>query len=387
MKVLVSVVGRFHAFDLAKQLQNNNLLYKLNTTYPKYLVKKWGILNENVNSNFYLEIIYRLASKFVSKTRLKKINIFRSIKHSKSNIKLLKNTDLFIGWSGSSLETLISAKKEKKITILERGSSHYNYQMSILKEEYASSKVVFDIDFKTWERELLEYQLADYISIPSNYVKRTFIQNGISEKKLIVNPYGVNIKEFKNIPKKDTVFRVINVGAFSIRKGSRYILEAFYDLNLPNSEFVHVGTVKDEVSGFVNKYKRDNIKYLGQQPQQELFKHYSQASVFVLMSLEEGLAMVQPQAMACGLPIICSENTGGEDLLTKDGEEGFVVKIRDVDALKEKLLYLYQNQDICKSMGNKAKKRVQQGFSWDDYGTRYSNNLVNILEENVENTI
>ena len=154
-------------------------------------------------------------------------------------------------------------------------------------------------------------------------------------------------------------------------------------MNLPNSEFVHVGTVKDEVKGFVNKYKRNNIKYLGQQPQQELFKYYSQASVFVLMSLEEGLAMVQPQAMACGLPIICSENTGGEDLLTKDGEEGFVIKIRDVDALKEKLLYLYNNQDICKSMGNKAKKRVQQGFSWDDYGTRYSN----ILENNVKNTI
>jgi glycosyltransferase involved in cell wall biosynthesis len=229
--------------------------------------------------------------------------------------------------------------------------------------------------------------LADYISIPSNYVKRTFIQNGISENKLIVNPYGVNFKEFKSLPKKDNIFRVINVGAFSIRKGSKYILEAFYDLNLPNSEFVHVGTVKDEVNGFVNKYKRNNIKYLGQQPQQELFKYYSQASVFVLMSLEEGLAMVQSQAMACGLPIICSENTGGEDLLTKDGEEGFVIKIRNVDALKEKLLYLYQNQDICKIMGNRAKKRMQQGFSWDDYGIRYANNLVDILEKNEENTI
>jgi glycosyltransferase involved in cell wall biosynthesis len=98
-------------------------------------------------------------------------------------------------------------------------------------------------------------------------------------------------------------------------------------------------------------------------------------------SLEEGFAMVQFQAMACGLPLICTTNTGGEDLITKDGEEGYVVPIRDVEALKEKILYLYENQDIAKEMGQKAKQKVENGFTWDNYGDRYYNNLKEIYDK------
>ncbi|HIE58654.1 MAG TPA: glycosyltransferase, partial [Hydrogenothermaceae bacterium] len=114
-------------------------------------------------------------------------------------------------------------------------------------------------------------------------------------------------------------------------------------------------------------------------PQNELYKYYSQGSIFVLPSLEEGFAMVQFQAMACGLPLICTTNTGGEDLITKNGEEGFVIPIRNVEAIKEKILYLYNNQNICKDMGQKAKKKIEKGFSWDDYGNRYIKNLEKIM--------
>ena len=90
------------------------------------------------------------------------------------------------------------------------------------------------------------------------------------------------------------------------------------------------------------------------------------------------MAMVQLQAMACGLPLICSTNTGGDDLITKDGEEGFVIPIKNVEAIKEKILYLYNNQDIAKEMGQKAKKRMESGFTWEDYGNRYIKNLEEI---------
>ncbi len=92
-------------------------------------------------------------------------------------------------------------------------------------------------------------------------------------------------------------------------------------------------------------------------------------------SIQEGMAMVQLQAMACGLPLITTTNTGGDDLITRNGEEGFVIPIRDVEAIKEKILYLYENQDIAKEMGEKAKKKVENGFTWDDYGDKYIVNL------------
>ena len=95
----------------------------------------------------------------------------------------------------------------------------------------------------------------------------------------------------------------------------------------------------------------------------------SQGSVFCLASIEEGLAMVQPMAMACGLPVICTTNTGGADIV-REGRDGFIVPIRDVDALKEKILYFYEHPDACRAMGESARLRVQAGFSWADYGNK-----------------
>lgn len=91
--------------------------------------------------------------------------------------------------------------------------------------------------------------------------------------------------------------------------------------------------------------------------------------------------MAQPQAIAWSLPII--RNKKEEDLNSKDGEEDFVIPNRNVEALKEKLLYLYNNPTICKEMGEKAKKRVNNDFSWDDYGNRYHKNLEIIMNINM----
>ena len=84
--------------------------------------------------------------------------------------------------------------------------------------------------------------------------------------------------------------------------------------------------------------------------------------------------------MACGLPIIATTNTGGVDLVTKDFEEGFIIPIRNVDALKEKITYLYNNQEECMKMGKKAKARVENGCSWDDYGEQYTASLEKIYK-------
>jgi len=187
------------------------------------------------------------------------------------------------------------------------------------------------------------------------------------------------------------------------------LLQAFSELNLPNSELLLIGSINDEIKPFFRKYgvryrgstsqtltsireeveprkikkntrtpKNSKITYIGHIPQRELYKYYSQGSVFAIMSIEEGLAMVQPQAMACGLPVICTTNTGGEDIV-RDGKDGFVIPIRDVEKLKEKLVYLYENPEICWKMGESAKQRVSQGFTWDDYGDKIIKLYADIL--------
>ena len=382
MKVLISLVGRFHAFDLAYQMQKKGLLLKIITTNPKFHVKKWGIDSKNIISSPILELINRLKSyiPFISNQTLslfiKRLNTVRVERH-------LKSANILVAWSGSSLEAIIKAKKMGIKVVLERGSTHHSFQMKILQEEGDICGFTFTPDYYIWERDLLEYELADYISIPSNFVKRTFIEYGIPEKKILVNPYGVDLSSFKKIKKEDDIFRVIFCGQISYQKGVQYLLQAFVELDLKDSELWLIGSINEAMRPVIQKFNSENIYLKGVYPQSELYKLYSQGSVFVMPSIQEGLAMVQLQAMACELPLICTTNTGGDDLIT-DGVEGFVIPIRDVEILKDKILYLYQNQETAKSMGKNAKKKVSNGFTWEDYGNRTEQNYKRVLSESVQ---
>ena len=229
------------------------------------------------------------------------------------------------------------------------------------------------------ERELREYQEADYISIPSQFVKRTFLQYGIPEEKLIQIPYGVNLQHFYPIPKEDKTFRIIHCANLSLRKGVPYLLQAFSELRLKDAELWLIGSITDEVKPFLRQFAASNIILKGQFPETELYKYMSQGSVFCLASIEEGLAMVQPMAMACGLPVICTTNTGGADLV-REGRDGFILPIRDVDAIKEKILYFYEHPEAGRNMGESALRRVQAGFSWSDYGHKIIVAYQNLLK-------
>lgn len=379
IRVGVAVVGRFHAFDLARELQTHNLLGQLLSTYPARITARWGIDSGKILGEPMLELMRRFGSrqKLLNPQRLHE---FVAVRHGLNARRLVANSDVFIGWSGSSLEALIAARAAGKVTILERGSSHCNEWRTLMREENSRFGQDFDEMPFFWQRELLEYELADYISIPSNFVRESFVRQGVPEDKLLVNSYGVDLSAFRKLEKTDETFRVINVGGFHRRKGSHYLLQAFAELDLPDAEFWHVGSVSPEMQPIIEKFATDNCTFLGHQPQDQLYKFYSQASVFVLASIEEGMAMVQCQAMACGLPIICTTNTGGADLIGGEGHAGYVVPIRDVEALKARILHLYDNRDLAAEMGRRAQARVNNGLRWKDYGDRYAANIRRVVE-------
>ena len=370
MKVIISVGGRFHAFYLAQQLLKRGYLDKLITSYPKFETVKYGIPKGKIESILIKEILQRGWSKLPQFCRnLYNPQFFISDLYDRLAVKKIVKSDIFVGWSSFSLHSLRKAKKLGALTILERGSSHIIYQNEVLRKEYKEFGVKPHLaHLKIIEKELKEYEEADYISIPSLFVKRTFLGKGIPGNKLIHVPYGVDLSQFRQISKNDNVFRVIFVGGMSLRKGVHYLLQAFSELNLPNSELLLIGAFNDEIKPFFKKYE-GKYKWLGHIPQKELYKYYSQGSVFVLNSIEDGFGMVIIQAMACALPVIATTNTGGEDII-RDGIDGFIIPIRNNNSLKEKLLYFYQNPAICQQMGQSAKKRVSSGFTWDGYGNK-----------------
>ncbi|MFZ0658365.1 MAG: glycosyltransferase family 4 protein, partial [Candidatus Binataceae bacterium] len=247
--------------------------------------------------------------------------------------------------------------------------SHIRFQNEILREEYAR----FDIPFagtnaRILERELAEYEFCDLISVPSTFSLRSFIEQGVPREKLRLNPYGVDLAMFRPTPKRDSVFRVLFVGSISIRKGVGYLLEAVRRASISELDLVLIGHMDAEVKKTIDS-SGVAPRHVGILPRARLAEQYSQASVLVLPSIEDGFGLVMAQAMACGVPVIATTNTGAEDLFT-DGSEGFIVPIRDPDAIGAKLVYLYEHPEARDAMGAAALARVRAIGGWNSYGEK-----------------
>lgn len=284
----------------------------------------------------------------------------------------LPKCDVFIGISGSGLRTSRQVKARGGHYICDRGSSHIRYAEQILNEEFKRWGQEFPgIDSRSVAKEEDEYAAADVITLPSGFCVRSFVQMGVPARKLRKIPYGVELSRFKKVadPPADR-FEVLFVGQVSLRKGVPYLLEAFQRLKHSRKRLRVVGAMQNEMRAFLRERRFEDVEWLGPVPQPQLVPIMSSSHVMVLPSIEDGLGLVLGQAMACGCPVICSTNTGGEELLN-DGREGFVVPIRDARAITARLEQLCQDFSLRDQMSEAARRRVGQIGGWDEYGREY----------------
>ena len=371
MKINVSLRGRFHGFDLANGLFEAGYLNTLFTSYPLFFFDRYLIDKTNIVNAPIFEVTERIIHKFPKIRRNSELismlipNAFD--RYVASHLKT--DFDIFVGWSSFSLSSLRKVKIFNKISILERGSTHILWQTNQLKKEYSFFNLQFnDTNQAIINKELLEYDAADYICVPTNFVKSTFIEHGINSKKLFVNPYGVNPAEFKFLPKKSNKFVILFCGGITLRKGAHYLIRAFNQLSLKDAELWFVGKVDPDFQAiFAKEMAQPNIKFKGPFPQIELSEVYNQANIFCLPSLEEGQAMVLHQAMRCGLPIIATEESGAADLI--DGN-GYLIASRSIDSIAERIQYLYAHSSILEHLGKRSLELSQGNYSWKDYTQR-----------------
>jgi len=392
MKIDLIVGGKFHAFNLAEQINKRGYLNKITTSYPSYKLKKFNIDSKQIKSYILKEIFSRIFLKLPLINYFFDVdgfvnNYFDKVVSKKIN---LEGVDILVGWSSFSKNSFIKANKFKCKKVLERGSAHIIFQNDILEKEFDYLKINKNlISPRIISKELEEYEMADYIIVPSNFAKKTFLDKGFKEDKIISIPLGVDLTKFdldKKINQtktKSDKFRIISTGRLSVRKGTYYLLETFVNLNIKNSELLLIGDIDKDFQVIFNKYKNNkNIKHLKSQPENDLKNFYNFSDVFVSCSLEDGFSMVQLQAMACGLPIITTFNTGASELIN-DGEEGFVLPIKNMSLLKDKINILYNNDKLRNEMSNKSYLKAKNNLSWDLYGEKIIKFYEKIISESL----
>lgn len=383
MKVSIVVGGRWHAFDLARELQAAGVLHRLITTYPKFKTRQWAIADDKVVSlplKLLLEkTVYLLGGEPMT-TRCQAIlhHLF-----SAAAARYLEGSTVIHGWSSFSEPSLLWAKKQGIPFVLERSSAHITVQCQLLREEYNRLGLHWhETHPRIVEQELREYDLADRIAVPSLFVKRGFLAQGFLENRLIHNPFGTNLDNFSPGSRSDSIFRVIYAGSLSVRKGIGYLVQGFQQANIAHSELLLVGGPTKETSHLLGEADI-RVKCLGHVPQTELMNYYQNSSVFVMPSIEEGLAMVQTQALACGLPLICTTNTGGEDLLKmskvdpiqrekhiQEFPAGYLIPVRNSAALANCLTLLAQDQHLQNLKKKAALALRSSSLNWQTYAER-----------------
>lgn len=373
MKVALSTVGKFHTFDLARELLAEQSLAGVLTGYPRFKLRHEGIPNALLKTFPWLMGPYmafpwrqRMSPRLVQEWE----NLI-ALTSGRWNAFSLPPCDVYVGLSGTALPAGLRQQRRGGRFVCDRGSSHIRTQDELMREEHQRWGMPYQgIDPRTVAREEAEYEHADAITVPSQFVLQSFLERGVSQDKLKLLPYGVNLQRFKpveapNPERMDVLF----VGGMGLRKGVQYLVQAYKALQHPAKSLTFVGAPAPELIARLQALGHwpDDARVLGHMPQSELKQIMSRSHVLVLPSIEEGLAMVMAQAMACGCPVIASRNTGASDLFT-DGEQGFIVPIRDEMTLARCIQRLADEPGLRDRMGKSALERVQHTGGWREYG-------------------
>jgi glycosyltransferase involved in cell wall biosynthesis len=227
------------------------------------------------------------------------------------------------------------------------------------------------------EIERREQELADLIVVPSRFVAQSLVACGVPWEKIRTNPFGTNLQLFdpplQSPHQAPTVF--LFVGALSARKGLPLLLKAWQELDPPNSELWIAGT--GSIPKTVTKELKNSVKLLGSVSRLKLARLFHQAHVFVFPSFFEGLAQVQLEAAASGLPIIGTSSSGADEIV-EEGVTGFIIEPGNLAELMDRMSRFLERPELVREMGqNVRKKRATLG--WTSYGDRWQRILNELL--------
>lgn len=374
--VMVVAGGTWHAPHLASQLYRHNILECVATSTPPFrFVRRVYLPRNRLRWLAGAGLRGPALGQFMpplSHLGLDPLRFAEAVDSVSTKLVRRHEPDVVFLFARFGLLTMRNRGGNKApVCILERASVHVLEQIEIMAQEYRDLGLPFARpDGRLVERELKEYQLADYISVPSSYAADTFVARGTGPQRIITVPFGVDLERFRLPSKVLTVHRrcrILAVGNLGIGKGTHHLLRAVAALKSMQCRVVLVGTLDAYVTELVRRLGlHESVEVVGRVDQGRLARYYWSADMFVHPSLHEGMSMSVLEALACGLPVIVSDRSGYMGTII-DGKNGLVVPAGDVAALADAIRMLWEDRDMCEHICQ-AGQRTAANHSWDKYG-------------------
>jgi glycosyltransferase involved in cell wall biosynthesis len=378
-RIAIAVHGRFHAFDLSRELIKSGEDVYIYTNYPAAIVRKFGVDPAHARTNVTHGVLSRCAHKLdtVLHKRLEPW-VHQSFARWAAAQIARDGCDVVHGFSGVC-EEIFQAVGHGSAKTLVRGSAHIETQAELLEQEEQRAGVTLDKP-SPWmrAREAREYAAADLIFVLSNFARQSFLDHGIEAAKIRLLPLGSELRRFAASPEAvlarrrrivgPAKLRVLTVGTFSFRKGAIDYL-AVAKACQEFAEFRFVGAVSREAAR-LREQAQSVIEFLPKVPQFDLPAQYQWADVFLFPTIEDGYAVVLAQAQAAGLPILTTANCAGPELIS-NAETGWVLPIRNAEAFVEKLRQCHTDRERLAQMAD-SSAAAHNVRDWSAVGADFS---------------
>ena len=397
--VILSHSGKQHSYYVAKALLDLGYLQQFYTS--SYISSLWlqqivnkldltfwsrrfenGLGGKYVNSNWKYEIEELLARKL--KGNSQKVNelVFKrdvAFDHDISKRLVKLSFECFWGFQGSCLESLKKANEMQAHSICEMTIAHLPYAQKLLNEEAALHPEWADsIDFTSfpasYEKRLVEepHEAKKVIAI-SEFLKTTLIDGGINSQKIKVIPLGFDISAIRYVPGtislQNRPLRLLYAGRITQRKGMKYLLEAMKSFSGRDVELHIIGNIHGGGTAF-SQYK-NLYHFKPGVTQQVLFGLYANYDALVFPSVLEGFGLVSIEAMGAGLPVITTPNTNATELV-KDGKNGYVIPIRDTQAIIKAITSLRNLTDDQFVAMRESARATALKYTWEVHRQKVS---------------
>ena len=285
--------------------------------------------------------------------------------------RYLNNADVVLMRSGAGQSGAIrTARKNGLAIVTDHSIAHPAFMHQALREEFARFGLPAGYDPRAdlWKLVLRDCADADLLLVNSDFVKKTFVEQGYPAGKVRVAYLGVREEFFdlKQDYRIDGPVRILFTGNFDIRKGVRLLLEAIRRCRRSGLD-VRLELIGNLGNGASCLQAEDGIFFTHTPfaPAEQVAKAFARADLFVFPTFAEGSSRSGMEAAAAGLPIITTENCG---LPLEHGKSAIYVPVNDAGALAEAIARVSSDEELRVSIGRNAMRTVTENYTWAQYG-------------------